>query len=347
MVSIEDYLAELQERLEGLETTQEREAHVIASIREIDEVNNFALLAEISEFIIAGEGVAEHFSPSLKMSSLHWLIHQIGCAIEQTADDEGEKRMRLYYHMYDCMWYLKWVLPLLPTSLALDNILIQEANQLMHDQYQELDFSLAMYYKTLMLQAIAMGDVAEAKKQYQLWQEHAVEKDVMSDCEACEVAEEVRYLSFIGKHKEALEKAEPILQGTLECAELPQMIYSSVLTSLYALGKIEEVEDLLPVVIQAMEEDSNLLSNVGTVIEMAVKIGEEQLAIDLMFQYEDTIFSLARDLTTMKYLIAISPFDEAYYERAKEWVTYFDERNQNHYYSDYLAAYLKDIEEGF
>ncbi|MEW4353654.1 hypothetical protein AB1I63_01965 [Streptococcus pneumoniae] len=345
MDSVEEYLADLQDHLEGLETAQEREAYMIACIKEIDEVRNFPLLAEISEYIVAGESVAEHFSPSLKMSALHWLIHQIGRAIEQTEDHEGEKRMRLYYHMYDYMWYLKWVLPTLPTSLPLTRDVIEQANQLMLEQYQELDFSLAMYDKTLMLEAMAMGDKVDAAKHYRAWQEGAFERDAMSDCEACEVAEQVNYLSFAGKHEKALQKAEPILQGQLECAEVPHTIYGSVLKSLYALGRLDAVEDLLPTAIQSIEEEANLLSNLTDIIEIALRMGDELLAQELMVAHEGEILALARDLTTMKYFIATSPLGEEYLERAREWAAYFDERNQNRYYSEYLASYLKDVEE--
>ena len=106
------------------------------------------------------------------------------------------------------------------------------------------------------------------------------------------------------------------------------------------LGKVEDVKKYLPRATSLIRRDKNLVWVIPSLIESAVKIGDLDYAKKLAEEFESRIYERTEELTLLKYFIATSAFIEEHYDRALTGAAYFDERNENSYYQDYLARYL-------
>jgi hypothetical protein len=69
-----------------------------------------------------------------------------------------------------------------------------------------------------------------------------MERDRMSDCRACEQAEEVSMQLLLDNDEEVLKAVEPILTEKLKCHESLQVNIPKILMSLLRLGRKEEAD---------------------------------------------------------------------------------------------------------
>ncbi|MBF0713953.1 hypothetical protein HZY83_04560 [Gemella sp. GH3] len=325
--------------IKGLNTKIEKEEYIYNIVREIQEKEDIELLLTLSEMLIIDDDYSStKYAADLRMRLLYQLIDNTANKIDSTEDEE--EKDDLYYNLYNYMWYFKWIIPEIPNSLAVSKEMIDSANDMMYFYYTNLNISLAMYYKSMMLQNIIMGQIEKAKENYKLWQES--DSDAMNDCEACEVTEQVNYACFVGEYEEALFLAEPILAGKLSCAEVPHITYAPVLKSLVALGEYEKAKKLFPEAVEHVERDLDLVyAMIPDFIEVAVKLNDIEYAKQLAEKYKEEIFDTTEHMPQLRYFIATSPFDEESYECALELATLIDERNENNYYKEYLAKYTR------
>lgn len=345
MTSIEKKAKGILNFINELELPFEKENYIYEQLGAMQENGETDLLIAMAEGLMENEeGTSLKFSSSLRMRLLYQLVTLTTdkiIAIEEletrTEEDELD-RSYLYNKLYNYMWYFKWIVPALGDSLNTTKDMIDSANEMMEYYYNNLEISLAMYYKSLMLQNIEMGDVELAKENFKLWQE-IENDDFMSDCEACEVTEKVNYYSFIGEYEKALEEAEPILSGKLSCAEVPHITYAPVLKSMVSLKRFDEVKKLLPTAVKLIDGSLDLVSHIIPLIEVSYKVGDVDYAKELAEKYEEKILNQTDEINALKFFIATSVLDDENYEKALTAVKLFDERNENSYYADYLAKY--------
>ena len=255
---------------------------------------------------------------------------------------ENESEYPNFDDFVDCLWKFKWIVSGVAKSSAIEKELIDEANEAMAFYYERMELSLAAYYKALMNQNIDMGDTREAKANYELWKKLA--KDDMADCEACEASDEIAYLCFVGEYEAALSLAAPILSGKLTCAEVPHTTYAPILFSMIKTGKIEEAKALLPKAAATIESNPRVINMVAPLIEIAVRLGERETALNLARKHSAAILEGNDDLNDLRFFIAVSAFgDENDYKTALELAGKFDARNGNTYYSDYLNKFYAEF----
>ena len=84
------------------------------------------------------------------------------------------------------------------------------------------------------------GELEEAGRSYDRFR--TMDRDFMSDCEACEQDEIMRYFLLKGDDEKVLEAAQPILKGRMSCAEIPHLTLSEILMPLYRLGRTAEAD---------------------------------------------------------------------------------------------------------
>ncbi|MBM83543.1 MAG: hypothetical protein CMJ78_23535 [Planctomycetaceae bacterium] len=83
-----------------------------------------------------------------------------------------------------------------------------------------------------------MGDVEIVHTYQKRWNE--TPRDELADCRACECSTDVELLAFIKKDEEAIEAAQPLLNGEESCSTVPQSTYGHVLLPLIRPGRAEE-----------------------------------------------------------------------------------------------------------
>ncbi|MFF7068805.1 tetratricopeptide repeat protein [Streptomyces pseudovenezuelae] len=86
--------------------------------------------------------------------------------------------------------------------------------------------------------AAHVGDLERAERAYAAWL--AADRDVMSDCHACELHEQGWWQAQCGRDEEALELWAPVLEGEFSCAHEPHAALASSLAPLLRLGRLDE-----------------------------------------------------------------------------------------------------------
>ncbi|MCD8212847.1 MAG: hypothetical protein LUC34_02135 [Campylobacter sp.] len=333
-------LESIYEKLGKLDTIRQKEEFLFDVLREAEKREDYGFVAQICDFALNED--YEKFGTNLRSSALMWLTSYIVSNI-QDKNKRDKTEFASFYDLQDAMWKFKWIVVELGDSSAISKDRINEINQAMFDYYEWLDFSMAAYYKALMTQNIAMGDVREAKQNYKLWQE--LDKDEMNDCEACEVSERITYLTFIGEYEKALELSEPILSGELKCMEVPHITYAPIMFSMINLGRLEEAKNLLPKAIKLIGANNRTIDQMALIIEMAVRLGDYETALNLARKHSKDILDTNDDITILRFFIAVSAFDNKDYQTALEIARDFDVRNGNSYYNDYLNQFYSEYKD--
>ena len=328
-------LEELYKKLKEFDRLADKEEFLFDEIRDAVEAQNLAFAAQICDFVLNDE--FEKFGAFLRTRALMWLT---GYIAQNLKDDDSE-----YPNISDfvqCLWKFKWIVSGVAKSSAIEKELIDKVNDAMLFYYERLELSLAAYYKALMNQNIDMGDAREAKANYELWKKLA--KDDMGDCEACEAADEIAYLHFAGEDEDALALAAPILSGELTCTEVPHTTYAPILFSMIKTGKTWEAKALLPKAAATIESNPRVINMVTPLIEIAIRLDEREMALNLARKHSAEILEGNDDLNDLRFFIAVSAFgDENDYKIAVEIAGKFDARNGNTYYSDYLNEFYAEF----
>ena len=328
-------LEELYKKLKEFDRLADKEEFLFDEIRDAVEAQNLAFAAQICDFVLNDE--FEKFGAFLRTRALMWLT---GYIAQNLKDDDSE-----YPNISDfvqCLWKFKWIVSGVAKSSAIEKELIDKVNDAMLFYYERLELSLAAYYKALMNQNIDMGDAREAKANYELWKKLA--KDDMGDCEACEASDEIAYLCFVGEHEAALSLAAPILSGELTCTEVPHTTYAPILFSMIKTGKTWEAKALLPKAAATIESNPRVINMVTPLIEIAIRLDEREMALNLARKHSAAILEGNDDLNDLRFFIAVSAFgDENDYKIAVEIAGKFDARNGNTYYSDYLNEFYAEF----
>ena len=135
------------------------------------------------------------------------------------------------------MWSYKWVTEKIARFPQISQQQIESTFADMERRYLSSGRSLRVVYQKRVLAAILMGDHDLSSQYYEKWKEAA--PDSSQDCAGCELAEEVDFLLFIDKDKQALNKAKPITSGKIKCTELPQYTLSKLLIPLVKLKQFD------------------------------------------------------------------------------------------------------------
>ncbi|MBP1990445.1 hypothetical protein [Paenibacillus eucommiae] len=139
------------------------------------------------------------------------------------------------------LWSYKWILS---KSTCFPDITRNQIEELLEDfrkRYRKHGYSDRTYYYYRFRIAMDTGYLDEAASHYAVFS--ATDRDYMSDCEACEQNQIVRYMVLLGEDEHALKMAAPILSGKMSCAEVPHVTLSKVLLPLHHLGREEEAKN--------------------------------------------------------------------------------------------------------
>lgn len=136
------------------------------------------------------------------------------------------------------LWQYKWVAADLPYFPQVEKKRILEIHDDMTQRYGRCGQSLQPIYKVRWLAAMRMGERELAEEYYRKTRD--TPRDVGSDCDACELDDQVSYQVYSKDYERALATAKPILDGAMTCASVPHVTYASLLLPLLRLGRVEE-----------------------------------------------------------------------------------------------------------
>ena len=130
------------------------------------------------------------------------------------------------YTPYDFLWVYKWIIGNTFEFYQISHEKIMEYFEDFKNRCIENGFSLRTYYMKLAdyLEEIDIKKFKEVIKKYK-----SEKRDILSDCEACELDGEVYFELNYGDFQTALKLAKPILNKQKKCADVPRITYANLL----------------------------------------------------------------------------------------------------------------------
>jgi hypothetical protein len=142
----------------------------------------------------------------------------------------------------DLLWQYKWIVASLPRFPQISRQQIENLLEDMKQRCLRQGAGMRSVHKVRWLVAMRMHDDAAARKHYAAW--NRTRQDFNSDCPACDQDDRVDFQLFLGRDAKALELAQPILNGSLRCLEVPHCTLASLLLPLVRLGRAAEAMPL-------------------------------------------------------------------------------------------------------
>ncbi len=270
----------------------------------------------------------------------------------------------------DLLWVYKWIIIRLASFPEISR---KQAEDLLLDfkaRYERCGYSMRTYYDLQKSLALDFGDLKMAEEAYASFVK--LRRDDMSDCEACEQDSAVRYLAYMGNYEEMMQKAKPILKGSMTCAEIPHFTYGRILTPLYKMRRLEEADKYFKKAWKLCSGKSPFIDILAEILFYAVlrnmpnaiSLIEKEYA--LVEQSEDTkakfrfyqsaaLLYVQIERLGVKIKPVLPPDSEVmmsgmeagewFMEETKKLIKLFDERNGNSFYDDRLQERLLMVEQ--
>ncbi|NGZ77581.1 hypothetical protein [Saccharibacillus alkalitolerans] len=141
-------------------------------------------------------------------------------------------------------WNYKWVIDDVP---SFPDVPAEQIDSLLEDlrrRYRAYGVSDRTYWYYRFRLSMYMGELERAGECLKEFRK--LKKDGMSDCSACELDEQVKYLLLTRQDEQAVKKAAPIIQDRQRCAHVPHSTLPFLLLPLHRLGRTEEAEEMQP-----------------------------------------------------------------------------------------------------
>ncbi|HEX8068997.1 MAG TPA: hypothetical protein VF546_03535 [Pyrinomonadaceae bacterium] len=139
---------------------------------------------------------------------------------------------------YKLLWRYKWIMANIAGFPQVTRAQLDEMLADMERRYRAAGYGLRPVWSARYRVAKVCGDRELAFEAYNTMR--AMSRDLLSDCAACDLDEQVTFHIWSGKHAQALSLAERLLSGGLRCATVPQRTYARVLWPLFRLGRYDD-----------------------------------------------------------------------------------------------------------
>ncbi|MFF3561165.1 tetratricopeptide repeat protein [Streptomyces sp. NPDC002574] len=150
---------------------------------------------------------------------------------ERPGDFDGTNTAQLH-------WIFKWVANGMLDQPDVPLASIEKWQREMEHRYRLAGHSERAVHQGDFRIARHLGDIVRAKAAFTAWL--AADRDVMTDCHACELHSQGTWQVDCGQDAEALATWGPVLQGVHTCAHEPHNVLASSLLPLVRLGRLDE-----------------------------------------------------------------------------------------------------------
>ncbi len=145
---------------------------------------------------------------------------------------------RVTWHDQNLLWNYKWIVSHLTNFPSVSRRKIAEIMNDLFRRYEQVGAGPRIRHYLTWLVHWEMGEIGIAEKAYRDWKQFS--PDEHCDCHACEIDQEVHYLSLKQEAQSVFDLAAPILAGRRRCSEVPHRTYATLLAPALALGREEE-----------------------------------------------------------------------------------------------------------
>lgn len=204
--------------------------------------------------------------------------------------DDAENKIGFYDRII-ILWSYKWFLSAMTSfvNLSRAQILATLADMEhrfladnLSNQRAVNDYKRRVYF--------ALGEWEEAAKYSQLVIEDNSPRHRflgMDDCEACVTNIEVEHFFWQEQFSAAINHAQPILEGTMKCTEVPKETYPIVTLCQSLMGQEAEAEKLFKKAVKLLNKDYQELSNYSFLLCYAARADKLKQGINLFQQQID------------------------------------------------------------
>ncbi len=184
------------------------------------------------------------------------------------------------YNAEELLWKQKWVVGRLNEFPHISRKQIQDALHDIEQCFQRADGGKRAVLKLRYHAARDMGDEAEAAALWPRWLE--APRDYLTDCRACELDDELNPSLDAGDWARVVEKARPLLEGRVGCAEVPHLTYGTVLYAFFKLGRLQEARDCHVGGYRMVAHNREFLTTVGEHLEFLALTGNLSRGLTLL-----------------------------------------------------------------
>ena len=273
-------------------------------------------------------------------------------------------------HEYDLMWTYKWIVS---SSTGFHQISLEKINELLIDFERRCQSATKRVFHSLRVRTAAeTGDGTSLSKFWKRYQ--TSDRGHLSDCHACEVHDESRYLEQMGLLEESIAMAEQLFQRELSCNSKPDETYGNTLRPLMFLGREDDAAMYHKRGYSLIRRNLDCLRQVGRHIEYLARTKNDVQGIRAISEHIPTEMQsnnpmskfmilkscyafidslLRRDIKTVKVLIpdtlpiyredgvyATEDLSNLFRKQSEDLAEVFNQRNGNDYFSDIVKLAL-------
>lgn len=176
------------------------------------------------------------------------------------------------YNSFNMMWQYKWIIAGITDFPEITTKKIKETLEDLRKRFLSLGYNHRVYYKQKMCYYEHIGDFPKMVEYYHKWDQEG--RDMISDCNACEVHQKADILLTLERFEEAYQAAQPIFDGTISCRNVPHCTYGIFLLPLLEQNKNEEAAEF-------HRRGMNLIDGQSGFLDTAIEHLEYLIVVDL------------------------------------------------------------------
>lgn len=198
------------------------------------------------------------------------------CLAQFDKDPERDDWFRL-------LWRYKVMLELIPVFARVSREKIVEMQEDMARRLQELGETerTAHYYRSWNF--MRMGDYDTALKFQETY--ISMPRSQVSDCLACERDRQIELLCRMQRYEDSLDLAEPVIDGTMSCGEVPQFTNAHIVRSLMRLGRIDDARRRHKSGYRSVRRERKYLGTIGDLMLLPIHLRDFDEAIPMMVRH--------------------------------------------------------------
>lgn len=180
-------------------------------------------------------------------------------------------------------WYFKWVSSGMLDQPHIPLAAIEKWQAEMAHRYRLAGHSERAVRQGEFRIARHIGDLPRAETAFAAWL--AADRDVMSDCHACELHTQGGWQVRLGDDERALESWQPVLAGELTCAHEPHGVLASSLLPLLRTGRSDEARANHLRGYRMVRSMESMRAAVAQHVEFCALTGNEARGLEILAQH--------------------------------------------------------------
>lgn len=180
-------------------------------------------------------------------------------------------------------WYFKWVSSGMLDQPHIPLAAIEKWQREMEHRYRLAGHSERAVRQGEFRIARHIGDLSRAELAFAAWQ--SADRDVMSDCHACELHGQGSWQVLCGDDERALESWQPVLAGELTCVHEPHAVLASSLLPLLRLGRADQARAHHLRGYRMVRPMESMRAAVAEHVEFCALTGNEARGLEILAQH--------------------------------------------------------------